>query len=180
MSLRELVDPECGGANPLMRLGTHIVSDTALKDEGISGRTGIGAASTSQSQAFGGEINENHLVNEFLGQMGAPPPQTFRMDALLQEMREMDAQNYPRQVVQAPPVSAEVNSSIEWANEFHDKDLSDLHKPTQPSASLDATDPTQQTRTDTTHHTVSQVRAHFSLIFVLRLTAACEQCNESN
>lgn len=129
MSLRELIDPECGGANPLMRLGSHMVHDTALKDEGISGRN-IGIPSTSQSQqAFSGEINETQLVNEFLGQMSAPPPQTFRMDALLQEMRDIDAQNYPRQVIQAPTVSAEVISGIDWTKEFHEKNINDPHKP---------------------------------------------------
>lgn len=116
MSLRELVDPDCGGANPLMRLGNHLTSDIAHKDDGIAGH-GFAAASTSRSQHGFGEMSEAHLVDEFLGQMSAPPPQSFRMDRLLQEMREIDAAT--SEVVQAPLVSAELNGN--WANEFSDK-----------------------------------------------------------
>ncbi|XP_055311031.1 peroxisomal targeting signal 1 receptor isoform X2 [Sitodiplosis mosellana] len=119
MSLRELIDPECGGANPLMRLGNQIVQDAAHKDEGISGRPMPFAEVSSRPQQSFSEMNQNQLVNEFLGQMSAPAPQTFRMDALLQEMREIDAQNYPLEVVQAPTVSAEVNNGLNWANQFH-------------------------------------------------------------
>lgn len=117
MSLRELIDPECGAANPLMRLGNQIVRDTAHKDEGI-GRAMPFAEASSRSQQGFSQSSQDQLVNEFLGQMSAPPPQTFRMDALLQEMREIDAQNYPVEVIQAPPVSAEVQNSLSWANEF--------------------------------------------------------------
>lgn len=118
MSLRELVDPDCGGANPLMRLGNHLSSDIAHKDEGISGHN-FPAASTSRSQHGFGELSETELVDEFLGQMGAPPPQSFRMDRLLQEMREIDAATCSSDVIQAPLVSAELSSN--WANEFSNK-----------------------------------------------------------
>lgn len=118
MSLRELIDPECGGANPLMRLGNQIVRDTAHKDEGISGRPMPFAEASSRSQPGFAQSNQDQLVNEFLGQMSAPPPQTFRMDALLQEMREIDAHNYPVEVVQAPSISTEVKNGLAWANDF--------------------------------------------------------------
>lgn len=118
MSLRELVDPECGGANPLMRLGTHLTGDIAHKDDGISGHSFSAAPANASQHAFG-ELSENHLVDEFLGQMSAPPPQSFRMDRLLQEMREIDAANCPSEVIQAPLVSAELSSN--WANEYSDK-----------------------------------------------------------
>lgn len=120
MSLRELIDPECSGANPLMRLGNQIVHDAAHKDEGISGRPMPFAEASSRPQQSFSEMNQNQLVNEFLGQMSAPAPQTFRMDALLREMREIDAQNYPLEVVQAATVSAEVNNGLNWADQFHD------------------------------------------------------------
>lgn len=120
MSLRELIDPECGGANPLMQLGNQIVHDAAHKDEGISGRPMPFAEASSLSKQSFNEISQSQLVNEFLGQMSAPAPQSFRMDALLQEMRELDAQNYPQGVIQAPTVSAEVHNGSTWANEFHD------------------------------------------------------------
>lgn len=130
MSLRELIDPECGGANPLMRFGNHIVNDTAHKDDGISGRVHdlqfAGASTSRQQQGFDG-INETQLVDEFLGQMHAPPPQSFRMDTLLQEMREIDATNYPPEVVQAPIVSDEINNSLSWSGEFNEKSAKDLY-----------------------------------------------------
>lgn len=120
MSLRELVDPECGGANPLMRLGSHMIHDAAHKDDGIAGTAPPHIAGTSGPAHFASQpLDETHLVNEFLGQMAAPPPQSFRMDALLQEMREIDARNYPTQVMRAPPVSDEINKGLTWANEYH-------------------------------------------------------------
>lgn len=135
MSLRELIDPECNTANPLMRLGNQIVHDAAHKDEGISGRPMPYAEASSRSQRNFNEMSQNHLVNDFLGQMDAPAPQTFRMDALLQEMREIDAQNYPLEVVQAPTVSAEVHNGLNWANEFHDISANDQNS----HAQLDST-----------------------------------------
>lgn len=121
MSLRELIDPECGGANPLMRLGQQIVHGSAHKDEGISGRPMPFAESASRSHPSSfAQAGQDQLVNEFLGQMSAPPPQSFRMDALLQEMREIDAQAHPVELIRAPTISAEVqNHGMSWANEFH-------------------------------------------------------------
>lgn len=116
MSLRELVDAECSGANPLMRLGNHLVHDAAHKDDGISGIPGtVHSAPDFASQP----INDANLVNEFLGQMSAPPPQSFRMDELLQEMREIDARNHPGQVIRAPAIADEIHKSATWSGEFH-------------------------------------------------------------
>ena len=36
MNFKDLVEPECGGANPLMRLGQQLTSDYTLRDEGAS------------------------------------------------------------------------------------------------------------------------------------------------
>lgn len=65
MSLRDLVEPECGGANPLMRLGSHVTRDAAYKDDGIGGA----------GPSFIGRPmhDDNPMVNEFLGQINAPP-----------------------------------------------------------------------------------------------------------
>lgn len=115
MSFRDLVEADCGGANPLMRLGSHFMRDSAYKDEGLS--QGSGFINRSQ-----GPFDGDQLVNEFLGQIAAVPPQTFRMDALLQEMREIDAHQFHPQVVQAPPVIEEVNSGTAWASEFVSSD----------------------------------------------------------
>lgn len=110
MSLRDLVEPDCSGANSLMRLGNQIRRDAAFKDEGLG--PGTSASFINRSQHFGSD----QLVNEFLGQIA--PPQTFRMDSLLQEMREIDAQSFHNRIIRAPPVIEEVNSGIDWANEF--------------------------------------------------------------
>ncbi len=110
MSLRDLVEPDCQGANSLMRLGNQIRRDAAFKDEGLG--PGTSTSFINRSQQFGSD----QLVNEFLGQIA--PPQTFRMDSLLQEMREIDAQSFHNRIVRAPPVIEEVNSGIDWANEF--------------------------------------------------------------
>ncbi len=109
MSLRELVEPDCQGANSLMRLGNQIRHDNAFKDEGF----GPSSSFVNRPQQFGSD----QLVQEFLGQIA--PPQSFRMDALLQEMREIDAQSFHGQMVQrAPLVIDEVNGGFDWANEF--------------------------------------------------------------
>lgn len=108
MSLRELVEPDCQGTNALMRLGNHMRQDAAFKDEGL----GASASFFNRTQQFGSE----QFVQEFLGQIA--PPQTFRMDALLQEMREIDAQPFHSHIVRAPPVIEEVNNGFDWANEF--------------------------------------------------------------
>lgn len=110
MSLRDLVEPDCSGANSLMRLGNQIRRDAAFKDEGLGSSS---ASFVNRSQQFGSD----QLVNEFLGQIAAPP-QTFRMDSLLQEMREIDAQSFHNRIIRAPPVIEEVNSGIDWSNEF--------------------------------------------------------------
>lgn len=107
MSFKDLVEPECGGANPLMNLGRQVGRDVAFQDEGfVGGRS-----------AFIG--TDNDLVKEFMGQI-APAPQSFRMDVLLKEMRDIDAQNFhQRQIVPGPPVIEEVNrSDLDWAKEF--------------------------------------------------------------
>ncbi|XP_055603473.1 peroxisomal targeting signal 1 receptor [Uranotaenia lowii] len=107
MSFKDLVEPECGGANPLMNLGRQVARDVAFQDEGFAGGR----------SAFIGSDNE--LVKEFMGQI-APAPQSFRMDVLLKEMRDIDAQNFhQRQIVAGPPVIEEVNrSDMDWAKEF--------------------------------------------------------------
>lgn len=124
MSLRELVDPECGGANPLMRLGSHLMQDAAHKDDGVSG---LPTQMPGGPQFASQPIGEGQLVGEFLGQMHAPPPQTFRMDALLQEMRDIDARNNPAQLARAPAVADEINKGAAWISQFHSEHAQSAH-----------------------------------------------------
>lgn len=88
MSLRDLVDGECGGANQLMRMGAQLTRDNARKDEGFAGTNVLMGPRPGPSEDF---------VNEFLAQAGrtAPAPQNFRMDSLLKEMQGISRQLRP-------------------------------------------------------------------------------------
>uniref|UniRef100_A0A3Q2T7H2 Peroxisomal targeting signal 1 receptor n=1 Tax=Fundulus heteroclitus TaxID=8078 RepID=A0A3Q2T7H2_FUNHE len=105
MAMRELVEAECGGANPLMKLTGHMT-----KEEGYT-------FLFSQIAPTPIEIaTEEELVNEFLH---APPrpPQTFDMGQLLEEMQQIDQQSY-RQAPQRAPDVAALALSGDWAAEF--------------------------------------------------------------
>lgn len=103
MSLRDLVDGECGGANQLMRMGAQLTRDNARKDEGFAGSSVLpGGPRPGPSEEF---------VNEFLAQAGraAPPPQSFRMDSLLKEMQGISQQQ---------PSGAHGPTFDMWRNDF--------------------------------------------------------------
>ncbi|GAB0090353.1 peroxisomal targeting signal 1 receptor [Sergentomyia squamirostris] len=107
MSIRDLVDPECGGANQLVRLGNQITRDPTFKDEGFSG--------AAQPFASGSAFTSEQLINDFMTQVtNVGAPQSFRMDTLLKEMREIDAHSFGHPLVQAPPV----NRTDHWSQEF--------------------------------------------------------------
>lgn len=97
MSFRNLVEPNCGAPNPLMRLGTHLTDDAARKDEGLLGVSAIG------HQRF----DDNPFVNEFLGE--SSNPSTFRMHDLMKELVG-PAPMAPGQKIYDP--------SADWAKEF--------------------------------------------------------------
>uniref|UniRef100_A0A3P9HN72 Peroxisomal targeting signal 1 receptor n=1 Tax=Oryzias latipes TaxID=8090 RepID=A0A3P9HN72_ORYLA len=97
MAMRELVEAECGGANPLMKLASHMT-----KEEG-----------TWQHRTSPAVSN---LVNEFL-QAPPRPPTTFDMGQLLEEMQQIDQQSY-RQAPQRAPDVAALALSGDWAAEF--------------------------------------------------------------
>ncbi|XP_028984803.1 peroxisomal biogenesis factor 5 isoform X2 [Betta splendens] len=107
MAMRELVEAECGGANPLMKLTSHMTK------EGGAWRH----RSTPTIPPTPIEIaTEEELVNEFLQ---APPraPHTFDMGQLLEEMQQIDQQSY-RQAPQRAPDVAALALSGDWAAEF--------------------------------------------------------------
>ncbi|XP_054638975.1 peroxisomal biogenesis factor 5 isoform X1 [Dunckerocampus dactyliophorus] len=84
MAMRELVEAECGGANPLMKLTGHITNEAGAWRH----------RSTPTIPPTPIEIaTEEDLVNEFL-QAPPRPPQTFDMGQLLEEMQQIDQQSY--------------------------------------------------------------------------------------
>ncbi|XP_034553138.1 peroxisomal biogenesis factor 5 isoform X1 [Notolabrus celidotus] len=107
MAMRELVEAECGGANPLMKLTGHMTK------EGGAWRH----RSTPTIPPAAIEIaTEEELVNEFL-QAPPRPPHTFDMGQLLEEMQQIDQQSF-RQAPQRAPDVAALALSGDWAAEF--------------------------------------------------------------
>uniref|UniRef100_A0A8C5FP23 Peroxisomal targeting signal 1 receptor n=1 Tax=Gadus morhua TaxID=8049 RepID=A0A8C5FP23_GADMO len=104
MAMRELVEPECGGANPLMKLTSH------MTQEGAAWRH---RSTPTVSRLFNFFLQ---LVNEFM-QAPPRPPQTFDMGQLLEEMQQIDQQSY-RQAPQRAPGVAALALSGDWASEF--------------------------------------------------------------
>ncbi|KAL2084009.1 hypothetical protein ACEWY4_019527 [Coilia grayii] len=107
MAMRELVEAECGGANPLMKLTGH------MTQEGGAWRH----RATPNIPPTPIEIaTEEELVNEFL-QAPPRPPHSFDMGQLLEEMQQIDQQSY-RQAPQRAPGVAALALSGDWASEF--------------------------------------------------------------
>ncbi|XP_073830301.1 peroxisomal biogenesis factor 5 [Musca autumnalis] len=115
MSLRQLVEGDCGGVNPLMQLGGEFTRDVARKDEGFS-----------QGMFERSMRPDEQMVNDFLGQVAAPP-QSFQMETLLQEMRQIEQAN--NQPLAAPRVIDEVVG--QWSKEFRSEMTSQMPRQQQ-------------------------------------------------
>ncbi|KOC66449.1 Peroxisomal targeting signal 1 receptor [Habropoda laboriosa] len=108
MAFRELVEGDCGGPSSLIRLTSHFVRDHGFKEEGI--RHPFEPVEPFQAS------DSDQLVKQFLEE-NPSCPQTFRMDNLLQEMREIDQNIHPP--IAAPGVAQELTSlDTAWANQY--------------------------------------------------------------
>ncbi|XP_063699233.1 peroxisomal targeting signal 1 receptor [Culicoides brevitarsis] len=100
MSFRGLLDPDCGGQNPIAQLAGQLSRDVTYRDEGL-GR---------------GALARPDMVQDFLQQV-QPAPQTFRMNELMKEMQELEG-------IRQEPGGSSINfpldliSGADWAKEF--------------------------------------------------------------
>lgn len=123
MALRGLVEGDCGGANPLVRLTSHLTNDNAHLEDGL--------VRSIRGQNVSG-IPEQGLVREFLSEThevasrAARPPQTFRMDSLLREMTDIEASRsrgaVPKQAPKVAHLAVESDPVDMWAREYLDTD----------------------------------------------------------
>lgn len=90
MSLRNVVDNECGSVNPMVGLSKHYIRDNAFAE-----RKHLTDPSIQSSSAFGliGS-NVQQMVNEFIAEKHesslSSDDQPFRMDSLLREVQRLD------------------------------------------------------------------------------------------
>uniref|UniRef100_A0A674EHI8 Peroxisomal targeting signal 1 receptor n=1 Tax=Salmo trutta TaxID=8032 RepID=A0A674EHI8_SALTR len=109
MAMRELVEGECGGANPLMKLTGH------MTQEGGAWRHRSTPTVSTFDDLFCMCVSQ--LVNEFMQQAPPRPPHSFDMGQLLEEMQQIDQQSY-RQAPQRAPGVAALALSGDWTSEF--------------------------------------------------------------
>lgn len=123
MALRNLVDAQCGEGNALLRLTQHVTQDKALLDEGLRWppharpHTEDGVLKAQYGPAAVGD----QLVEEFMSetqQAAAAAPQAFRMDSLLQEMREIESMRARSGPMRGPGIADLASEASNWAEEY--------------------------------------------------------------
>lgn len=97
MSLKDLVEADCSREAAAAEFSSHFVHDKAFRDEGVE----------HPFQDAGGNISSpEQLVSQFLAESTAhSAPKSFRMDSLLEEMREIESSISHHAPVQAPGVA---------------------------------------------------------------------------
>ncbi|XP_044014536.1 peroxisomal targeting signal 1 receptor isoform X2 [Aphidius gifuensis] len=152
MSLRDLVEGDCGGPGPLTSFTSHLVQDRGFRDDGIG-----------QSHVVPFEnTDENKLVDEYLDNHVNVQPQTFRMDNILDEIHDID--NVIHQ--QLPQVENNCEEQdTEWACQFlenrsefykHNSDSIWAENVHQPEASITTTTTTTTTGASTSHQDANE------------------------
>lgn len=115
MSLKEVVDRDCGGSNALLKLTTHFTEDKALKQRGFGQQPII----RPDVVPFG-ESSEHELVQEFLAQNPVHlMPTSFRMDSLLQEIQDIE-QMYSTPLGDAPLERGRGSVNDQWVQEYQE------------------------------------------------------------
>ncbi|XP_064103345.1 peroxisomal targeting signal 1 receptor-like [Macrobrachium nipponense] len=122
MALRNLVDAQCGEGNALVRLTQHVIRDKALADEGLGWhhRHPLSQGGAYKTQ-YGPTIEGDQLVEEFMTETqaaAAAAPQAFRMDSLLQEMREIESMRARAGPLRGPGIADLASEAGTWAEEY--------------------------------------------------------------
>jgi len=113
MALRELVDGECGGRNPMLKVASHFTQDKAFRQEQINPSFHVTERPI-----------EDAMVKEFLDGIQAPSvavgSNAFHMGTLLQEMRELERPDIHQFPIQTGPNVAEFafREESSWAEDF--------------------------------------------------------------
>lgn len=100
MAFRPLTDAECGQANPLVKLTTHLTRDHTFAE--------------THGQLF--QSSSDQLVEQFLQETRAVP-QSFRMDDLFREMHEIESQRNALPPVPASAIKDQLNDNT-WAQQY--------------------------------------------------------------
>lgn len=106
------MEAECGTPNPLVKLSSHAIQDSARQQEGLLRQRHHGQLGVAGTSA--------ELVNEFLAERHGQErmaPQTFHMAGLLQEMCDIEKMYHQQPPLSVPGV-ADVGVSKAWASEF--------------------------------------------------------------
>nr|SVE75092.1 EOG090X054E [Daphnia dolichocephala] len=112
MAFRELVDGDCGGRNPMLKVASHFTKDQGFRQD------------LPVTHRHPDSRPEDVMVREFLE--GIPPPShigsrgAFNMDSLLHEMRDLEkSQGISRLPIQAGPnVAHYAFDENNWAEDF--------------------------------------------------------------